>query len=182
MAKLDERYSKAMYELTVENNNFERAHKDALLIQETLNDESFIEYLAYPEVQRSQKKALLHRAFENHVEPIWLDFLDVIIDRRRGGLIPDILSSYIEKTHRALGNVTAKVVSARSLKQEQLDAIANALTQKTDLNIVFETEVDPEVIGGFYVMIDGQIFDSTIRNEINHLTEYLKRKGATNGR
>ncbi len=182
MAQLEERYSKAMYELIREEGNLEGALHDAELFRNSLDDVTIRDYLEHPKVKDREKKVILYEAFKEQVEPIWFNFLDLIIDKNREAILTDVLDDFINRANRALGHVKARVVSAQTLSQERLAAIAEALTDKSELNIIFEVEVDPDLIGGFYILIDGQIFDSTIRNEINQLTEHLKRKGVAHGK
>ena len=49
------------------------------------------------------------------------------------------------------------------------------LSGQTDMEIMIKTKVDPDVIGGFYILADGRIFDSTVRTELNRMRERLKR-------
>jgi F-type H+-transporting ATPase subunit delta len=43
------------------------------------------------------------------------------------------------------------------------------------MEIKIKTKVDPDVIGGFYILADGRIFDCTVRSELNKMRERLKR-------
>jgi F-type H+-transporting ATPase subunit delta len=38
-----------------------------------------------------------------------------------------------------------------------------------------KASVDPDVIGGFYVLVDGHIFDGTVRTHLNNMKARLKR-------
>ncbi len=49
------------------------------------------------------------------------------------------------------------------------------LAKKTSLQVEIYASVDPELIGGFYVLIDGNIFDGTVRTELEKMKESLKR-------
>ena len=55
------------------------------------------------------------------------------------------------------------------MTSEQIDSISKALTEKLDLQAEIKTEIDTDLIGGFYLMVDGKIFDNTIRSQINSL-------------
>ncbi|NLL89022.1 MAG: ATP synthase F1 subunit delta [Firmicutes bacterium] len=86
-----------------------------------------------------------------------------------------VLTEYIGRLNRRLGKIEARVVSAKPLTDQQVDRIRNVLAKKTSLQVEIYASVDPELIGGFYVLIDGNIFDGTVRTELEKMKESLKR-------
>jgi F-type H+-transporting ATPase subunit delta len=45
------------------------------------------------------------------------------------------------------------------------------------MQVEITTKVDSDVIGGFYILVDGHIFDGTVRSDLNIMRERL-RKGS----
>ena len=43
------------------------------------------------------------------------------------------------------------------------------------MEISIKTTVDPDLIAGFYVLLDGHIYDGSLRNKLNNMKESLKR-------
>ena len=88
------------------------------------------------------------------------------------------LTEFIERVKRRLGRIEAKLVSAKPLTEAQIESVRQALVKKTKMEIELITAVDPDVIGGFYILVDGMIFDRTVRSELNMMKERLKREVA----
>lgn len=85
------------------------------------------------------------------------------------------MTEYIDSANKRFGRIEAKVVSAKPLTEEQVESIRMILSGQTDMEIMIKTKVDPDVIGGFFILADGRIFDSTVRTELNRMRERLKR-------
>lgn len=80
---------------------------------------------------------------------------------------------YMEE--RQNGKTEAEVVSAKELTPRQIESIRGILEKKTGLNVEIKVNVDPDLIGGFYVIIDGRMFDGTVRNDLKSMKDRLKR-------
>lgn len=79
------------------------------------------------------------------------------------------------KEERQNGKTEAEVVSAKELTPRQIESIRGILEKKTGLNVEIKVNVDPDLIGGFYVIIDGRMFDGTVRNDLKSMKDRLKR-------
>ena len=82
----------------------------------------------------------------------------------------------ILKGQNGVGVLEAKVVSAKPLTDEQVESIRDILRKKTHMDIEISYDVDPDIIGGFYVMVGDRVFDATVRSEMIKMKESLKRE------
>lgn len=79
------------------------------------------------------------------------------------------------KEEKKYGKTEAEVVSAKELTPRQIESIRGILEKKTGLNVEIKVNVDPDLIGGFYAIIDGRMFDGTVRNDLKSMKDRLKR-------
>ena len=86
------------------------------------------------------------------------------------------LSKHFIIVKRRLGIVTAKVVSAKPLTEQQIDALKKVLARQLEMQVELDLSVNPNVLGGFYIEVDGRIFDGTIRSRLNNIKYRLKRE------
>ncbi|GAA0491101.1 F0F1 ATP synthase subunit delta [Alkalibacterium sp. s-m-22] len=177
MAKLRERYAQALYDLSIENDNIKKTLREATLVNNALNEEEVQFFLLHPHVSDSEKHQLFESTFSEHIESFLLNFLHLMIDKNREGLIIPTLTELITRIKRQLNQTEATVVSAKELTEKQVEAIRELLTKKTQMDIEFHLKVDPDVIGGFYILIDGFVFDGTVRTQLIKMKEKLKREG-----
>lgn len=175
MAKLEKVYANALLEISKEKGTLETDLKEAILVRDTLIDKEIHNFITHPSVSDSAKKQLIKKAFSDNVSKDLIGFLYLMIRKNRERIIIPVLTEYINLLNRSLGIINAKVVSAKELTENQIESISTILSKKLGMNVIIEAKVDPEVIGGFYVLVEGRIFDYTIRSQLNKMKQLLKR-------
>lgn len=177
MAKLKDRYVNALLELSEESGTLEEDLEQVALVRDMLSNAEPQEFLLHPQVPDSAKHELFRNAFSERISKHLMRFLYLMIRKNRVALIVPVLTDYIDCINRRLGKVEARVVSAKKLTEKQIESIRILLSKKTDMQIKMKTIIDPDVIGGFYILVEGRIFDGTVRSELNIMKERLKRGG-----
>ena len=71
--------------------------------------------------------------------------------------------------------IAAKVVSAVKLKDEQLAALENLLSSKLSRDVALVAEIDPSLIGGFHIYVDGLIIDRTVKKQLMDMRESIMK-------
>jgi F-type H+-transporting ATPase subunit delta len=99
-----------------------------------------------------------------------------MIHENQEALIIPVLTEYIDRANRRLGKTEAKVVAAFALTEEQTESIRNVLIKKLGMPVDISVTVNPELIGGFYVLADGHIFDGTVKSSFNNMKRTLKER------
>lgn len=180
MAKLKDSYADALIELSEEKGTLEEDLKQAILVRDALKSDDVQTVLIHPHVPDSVKQDLFNKAFSGKISRNLMGFLYLMVRKKRESLIVPALTEYIERAKRRLGKVEAKVVSVKPLTEKQIESIRTILSKKINVQVEVKATVDPDVIGGFYVMVDGRIFDCTIRTALNNMRERLKRGSIMN--
>ncbi|MCL2045389.1 MAG: F0F1 ATP synthase subunit delta [Oscillospiraceae bacterium] len=67
----------------------------------------------------------------------------------------------------------AKVVSAMRLSMEQEKALEKLLSSKLNKQVSISLEIDPSLIGGFYVYVDGLLIDRSVKKRIDEIKESI---------
>ena len=89
---------------------------------------------------------------------------------RRVGAVIDELSA-LAAAQRDM--VVAEVRSAVTLTDKQIERLSGALARITGKNVRVNVAVDPSVIGGIAVHVDGQIIDGTVATRLEHARRSL---------
>lgn len=174
MAQVSERYARALFRVSEENDSLERDLEQVIFVRDRLDKDDVQAYLNHPGIKKRQKEAFFQEAFPE-IAPQLLDFLFLMLQKRRENIIVSALSDYIELVNRHFDRIKARVVSARGLDVEQISSLEVLLSQHLDLEVSLVSEIDPEVIAGFYVLVEGHIFDGTVRTQLNEMKKRLKR-------
>ena len=178
MAKLENRYANALLELALEDGTLERELEQAVRMREVLDDHEVQAFFEHPHVPDADKQSLIDSTFGDHIADNLRGLMYLTIRKSREKIMLPLLDIFITAGNRHLGRIEAYVVSAAPLSENELQSIRSILEKRSDMAINLHTKVDPDVLGGFYILMDGYVFDATIRSELNQIRERLKRGGS----
>jgi len=125
-------------------------------------------------VAPDRKRELCRKYLGSLVEPEQLGFLELLIDRRRVALLPEIASLFAEMVDDYQGIIRAQVRSAVPLTQEEQDRLSRALAAVFGGRPVLSLQVRPELIGGVSVRVKDALIDGSVRMSLNVLAADLR--------
>ena len=97
----------------------------------------------------------------------------LIVDRRRLGVLDDVIESYQKMLDERTGIVRAVVTAAAPLSESDRAAIAERLEQTTGKSIEMEVEQDSSLIGGVVVCIGSTVYDGSVRQQLHGFKDRL---------
>lgn len=133
------------------------------------------DFLDTPRVSLEAKKRALEASFRGRVPDLFLRFLTVVVEKRRQAVIGEIAEQYRRLVDEARGRVRAEVVLAREVGEEFRREIVARLEQRTGKAVAAEFSVDPSLIGGVVVRIDGEVLDGSLRRRASGLRRRMIR-------
>ena len=60
------------------------------------------------------------------------------------------------------------------MNQEELQKLEKVLSEKFDMKLVLKNEVDPSIIGGIVINLDGKVIDDSVKSGLENLKVALK--------
>jgi len=173
---LSRRYAKALVEIGQENNALEKYGQDLAELcglMETSRD--FRELLINPVFTKEDKKSIATAVLQKaQTDPMVINFVNVLIDRKRIEQIVGIEKAFSEAVDQIKGITRGKVISAEPLTQDELGRVTDALSEISGKQVLVTTNVDPSLIGGLVARVGDMVFDGTIRTQLSQLKESLK--------
>ena len=130
-------------------------------------------FLFSPQVATQEKKQLLKGVFGPRIEPLLLDFFDLLLDRNRLEALGDIAEVFAELVEADAGIVRAQVVTAIALPEDLEARLRKTLAGVTGKSVLLEKKIDPAVIGGVCVTLGDRILDGTVRTNLDGLRKTL---------
>lgn len=137
------------------------------------------EILSAPAFSHRIKRDVTDRLFSERVSPPVLDFLHMVVAKDRASLLEAIRNAFEEMKNRHEGVLAVRVISAVSLKPEEVERLAQVLHARTGQEIRPQCEVDPEILGGLIVVLGDTVLDGSIRTALLRLRERLLRVDVT---
>jgi ATP synthase F1 delta subunit len=176
MAELtvDLTYGSALYQAAVETNKKDLILDEAFQVQDVFeNNPDFFEFLNFPGISAIEKKDVLKNVFEGKICQELLNLLYVLTDKGRTARYSKIIKAYKDMVDREEGITYGTVYSVEPLKEAQISKLEEQLSALLQGKTKLKNELDPKLIGGFKILVDGRILDASIRKRLQDLGSKL---------
>jgi len=174
MERLSVIYASALFDIALDLNAVDEFYSQAVFLRDALGDDEFQHVLVHPQIPASEKQEIFRKAFEGKIHEDLLGFLYLTADKNREAFLLPALEGLIGFIERHNKIVTARVLSAAPYDGNQAEALREMLSKKLGKTIELELKVDPKLIGGPYIFVDGYYIDWTVKKRLRDLTIYMK--------
>jgi F-type H+-transporting ATPase subunit delta len=131
-------------------------------------------FLVSPAIPREGKQQLLEGLVTRMGASQELrNFLFVLVDHHRTGLLAEIAREFESTLLERLGVAEASVTSARELSAPQKQKLGGTLESMTGKKIEARYAVDPTLVGGLVVRIGSTVYDGSVRAQLDRLAARL---------
>ncbi|MCK5114771.1 MAG: ATP synthase F1 subunit delta [Phycisphaerae bacterium] len=170
-------YAEALFELAQERqlSSQVRGELEQLAELERENEQWNL-FLESPAVRREEKKAAVLRIFSGKVSELTVDFLAVLADKGRLGLLPEIAESFVAMKDQAAGRVRGVITTAVELAQEEQARLAEQISRALQKEVILQAKVDESIIGGMVLKVEDLRFDATVKRKLENFSRKLKER------
>ncbi len=172
------RYAKALYKFAVENG-------DADEIYELLKKLSF-RHAALDELKRAVlnpgvpdevKGANILKLFGGKSGSSLDKFLLLCVRNNRAEYLQKISLAYVDLYREAHEIAHVVITTAVPMPEAEIKAITDIVKKRLGaMTLEIEEKINPELIGGFTVEINGLVLDASVKRELNELRLQLQKK------
>lgn len=136
----------------------------------------FRELIGNPVIQESDKKAVLQRIAGEETNPYLMNFLMLLVDKRRIFFLPEICQQFLALLRKLKNVVLAEVLSATELTEVQRQGVVEKIKTLTGAqDVELKTTVDRDLIGGVIIKVGSQIFDASLRGQLRRISLSLSK-------
>ena len=129
----------------------------------------YLRLLSTPSLPKAERRGLLEEAFGKQVHPYLLNFLKILCDNGTLRELTGCARAYRVQYNRAHGILEATAVSAVQLTSAQLEKLRDKLAKTTGKQINLRSRIDPAVLGGIRLEMEGVQLDGTVRGRLDAL-------------
>lgn len=167
-------YGKALFEVAKEKDSVESFLEEIKFIKNLFESEpDFYELYKSPRINKFEKQGFLKEVFAEKVSSEVLNFLFVLLDKKRTTSFSDISSEYIKLANEYKNIELGIAYSAVPLTKKQIKLLEEHLSQITGKGVKLEAIEDPSLIGGIKVKIGDKVMDASIQNKMKNLKETI---------
>ena len=170
MSETTQRYAAALFGAAGNDAKAVRAAADALMA-----DKALWNPLTSKAVTLAEKKQLIADAAELDGQDALKAFLGLVAEADAMGDLPAILAEYSRLALAAEGGVECQVTCARQPDEATQKAIREAVCKlRGAKNAVLEIKIDPSILGGFVLDVDGVTYDRSVKGRLDRLARGMQ--------
>lgn len=171
------RYAVAFFELVQAGDAIESIASDmAVLAELVAAGGDFTTFLHNATLRRAdQGRALVEIAKHLKLSPLTEKLLGTLAARRRLPALAETVAAVQALIAAHKGEVTAQVVAAQALDQNQITEIAASLKKALGMTVRVNLDVDPAIMGGLIIKVGSKLMDSSVRTKLERLHRALKQ-------
>jgi F-type H+-transporting ATPase subunit delta len=169
------RYSQAAFEIALEQKELGKWKIYLQILAALARDREFVSVMENPMFSFENKIILL----ESQIKGIGIyasNLARILIGKGKFSLLTEIYDEYLLMLDNIRGVEKAEVVSAIQLDEKDLIKLAEQLGKISGKKVTLTLRVDPQIIGGIILRIEGKILDGSTRSQLaalrNHLIGY----------
>jgi F-type H+-transporting ATPase subunit delta len=167
-------YAQTLFELATRHEGPERYASGIETVARLLEENrDFRTFLETPRIPLVEKKRVVRAAFAAVLPKPLLNFLLVVLDKRRQRLLREIAREYHDLVDAHLNRVHAEVTVARPLDDQALMTVTERLTRLLGRTAIPHVRVKPEILGGIVVRAGDTIYDGSLRRRLEDMKRTL---------
>ena len=170
-----ERFALALFEIGKENSCLTNISKDVEhLISIYSESKDFENIIKNPTYSKNDQVKIITKLSEiAKFSKTTLNFLLLLIEKRRIFFLYKILRSFHNIISKEKGEIHATLISANILKNEEIKKISEELSNSINKKIKFKFEIDEDLIGGIKVQLGSLMIDTSIKNKLKKFEKLM---------
>lgn len=174
--RLAARYAKSILDLSLERGQLETVYKDMLLLKDTCRDSrDLVNVLRSPIIKADKKGRILDAIFTGKISPLTSAFITLLLHKEREGHLPGIAAAFVDQYKVYKGISVARLTTAVPVSDDLKQAFLQKLkTERNLLQVELDTDVKPQLIGGFVLEIGDLRMDASVAFELNNIRKQFE--------
>lgn len=175
-------YAEALYGAARDRDELEDVLNDLREFGRALEEvEELREFFYGSQITEREKRQALDKLTEGMTAST-KNFLKVLSDNGRNEIFPDVLRRYEVLVEEHFDRVEVEVTTAVELSEDMEERVRERLGKILDgREVLLETHVDPDIMGGAVFRFGGVLIDSSIRGRLNGLRQEMIERSVVSG-
>jgi len=173
---LSVRYARALLKSAIEAKIEEQVYREMQALADC--------YLRVPELRftidnpmlaKNKKEELLVTACGEKASDLTKRFIALVLQESRESNLQFMANSYITLYRKQKNLIRGKLITATAVDATTEQKMKQMVESKTQGTVEFQTEVNPDLIGGFVLEYGTYRMDASIKSKLNNILKQLKK-------
>lgn len=177
MTEFGREYGEGLYALCAEEKIDLDVQKELLSLRQIFREnEDFVKLLGNMTLSKEERVAIADAAFTGQVHEYVLNFIRILVERGSIHEFSECVSAYQDCYNRDHQVAVAEVTTAKPLNDTQRKQLIARLRQMTGKEIEIKEKIDPSVMGGVLLNMDGKRYDNTVRSRLTAIKQTMSEE------
>jgi ATP synthase F1 delta subunit len=173
MEEIAKVYARSLFEVAREQGKLDQLREQLDQFVDALNQYRELAIFFFsPYFSVKEKQDALARVLVD-AEPIFLNFLSLLIEKHRMPVIFRIRDAYEQMWEEENRMLPVEITSAIELDADTLERLSREISERTGRKVKLAAHVDPDILGGLVVRVGNSILDASIRNRLEQLRRHV---------
>ena len=174
MTEFGREYGEGLYALCAEEGIAQPVLQEMECLQEAFRQNpDYFRLLSNMTLSKEERVGIVDETFRGQVHVYVLNFLKILVERGAVHTFRECAKAYAEcynQDHRVLD---AMVTTARPLDDTQRARMIEKLRRMSGKEVALRETVDPDVMGGVLLQMDGKRYDNTVRHRLEAIRQAM---------
>ena len=174
MTEFGREYGEGLYALCAEEKLDQAVLDEVQAIRKAFREnEAFVHLLGNMSMSKEERVRIVDETFKGQIHEYTLNFLKILVERGAIHAFSECAAAYQESYFRDHQVAVAEVTTANPLNEEQKNRLREKLKKLSGKEIVLKEKIDPSVMGGVLLQMDGKRYDNTVRHRLAAIKQTL---------
>ena len=171
------RYARALLKSALDAKLDEQVYQEMQLLAKSFVEVPELRHtIDNPMLAKEKKEILLLTAIGgDSASPLAKAFVALVLKEDRENMIQFMANSYVTLYRQQKNIIRGKLTTAVAVTPAAEQKMRQMVESKTKGTVEFETEVNPDIIGGFILEYDTYRMDASVKSQLNSILTQLKK-------
>ena len=170
------RYARALLKSATDQKLEDTVYQEMMTVAKSYLDVPALRHtIDNPMLSKDKKEALLIVAAGEKPCQLTKAFIALVLKEDRENVMQFMANSYITLYRKQKNIIRGKLTTAARVSAETEQKMRQMVESKTQGTVEFETEVDPDIIGGFILEYDTFRMDASVKSRLNTILNQLSK-------
>lgn len=167
-------YGTSLYDLAAEEQLTDSIMQQMTQVRQIFRDNpDYLRLLSEPSIPMTERLGLIESAFGEQTERYLMNFVKLLCERGYLGDFGGCCEEFKRRYNADNGIAEVQVTSAVALTQAQMDALTARLEKVSGKRVSLSVKVDPSVVAGLRVEMEGRQLDGTVAGRISEISRKI---------
>ena len=170
------RYARALLKSATDQKLEDAVYQEMMTVAKSYLDVPALRHtIDNPMLSKDKKEALLTTAAGEKPCQLTKAFIDLVLKEDRENVMQFMANSYITLYRKQKNVIRGKLTTAARVSAQTEQKMRQMVESKTNGTVEFETEVNPDIIGGFILEYDTFRMDASVKSKLNNILNTLRK-------